>query len=183
VTEPIAEVREKSIVTADGKERPIDVMIFGTGFHATVLLHGARVIGRGGVSFADAFQQSRSAFLGVTVRGFPNLFMLLGPNTGLGHNSVVLMIEAQIRYVMSCLDLMRRKGCPVMEVRESSQKRFGDFLRRRLAGTVWQAGRCRSWYQDPATGENPTIWPGSVGEYQRRTRSASARDYELSGKA
>jgi cation diffusion facilitator CzcD-associated flavoprotein CzcO len=103
--------------------------VFSAPFHATVLLYGARVIGRGGVSFADAFRQSRSAFLGVTARGFPNLFMLLGPNTGLGHNSVVLMIEAQIRYVMSCLVLMKRKDRPVMEVRESSQKRFGDFLR------------------------------------------------------
>jgi cation diffusion facilitator CzcD-associated flavoprotein CzcO len=182
VTEPIAEVREKSIVTADGKERLIDVLIFGTGFHATVLLHGASILGRGGVSFADAFRQRRSAFLGVTARGFPNLFMLLGPNTGLGHNSVVLMIESQIRYVMSCLKLMRRKGRSVMEVREDCQERFGDFLRKRLAGTVWQAGGCRSWYQDPATGENPTIWPGSVGDYQRRTRSVSAADYELRGR-
>ena len=127
VTEPIAEVREKSIVTADGKERPIDVLIFGTGFHATVLLHGARILGRGGVSFADAWGQRKSAFLGVTARGFPNLFMLLGPNTGLGHNFVVLMIEAQIRYVMSCLKLVRRKGRSVMEVREDCQERFGDF--------------------------------------------------------
>jgi cation diffusion facilitator CzcD-associated flavoprotein CzcO len=179
VTDGITEVREHSIVTADGVERPIDVLIFGTGFRATEPLIGVRLVGRGGVEIHDAWRERMSAYLGVTVAGFPNLFLLLGPNTGLGHNSVVLMIEAQVRYVMSCLSLMKRRKKRVLEVRPETQKQFVADIYRRLEGTVWQSGGCRSWYQDPRTGENTTLWPGSVVAYVRRTKSASPADYRL----
>jgi cation diffusion facilitator CzcD-associated flavoprotein CzcO len=181
VTEPISEVREHSVVTASGAERPADVLIYATGFRATDLLHGVRLIGRSGLDFHQAWRASRSAFFGIVMSGFPNFFMLLGPNTGLGHNSVVLMIEAQIQYVMSCLKQMQRRGCSAMELRPESQSRFGEFLRKRLPDSVWQSGGCRSWYQDAETGENPTIWPGTVVAYRRRTRRVAARDYEWSG--
>src|ERR1700757_2538754 len=98
-----------------------------------------------------------TAYLGITVTGFPNFFILLGPNTGLGHNSVVLMIEAQGRYVMSCLRLMRTRGQRVMELRGASQERFLGEIRRRMPQTVWEAGGCKSWYQDKATGESPVL--------------------------
>ncbi|MGB7283755.1 MAG: NAD(P)/FAD-dependent oxidoreductase [Candidatus Acidiferrum sp.] len=179
VTEGIAEVREHSIVTTDGVERPIDVLIFGTGFRATEPLIGIRVVGRGGMEIHDAWRERMSAHLGVTVSGFPNFFLLLGPNTGLGHNSVVLMIEAQVRYVMSCLQLMKRRKKSVLEVRPETQNNFVAEVHRRLQGTVWQSGGCQSWYQDQRTGENTTLWPGSVVAYLRRTRSASPADYEL----
>ncbi|SPF47809.1 conserved hypothetical protein [Candidatus Sulfopaludibacter sp. SbA4] len=179
VTAPIAEVRAHSIVTADGAERPVDVMIYGTGFRATEILRGIRIVGRGGVEIHDAWEERISAFLGITVSGFPNFFLLLGPNTGLGHNSVVLMIEAQVRYVMSCLRLMRRRRETVMEVRESSQQGFAAEIRNRLRGTVWESGGCRSWYLDPRTGESPALWPGSVVAYQWRTRAVSSKDYEF----
>ncbi len=181
VTDGIAEVREHSIVTQDGKEREVDVLIYGTGFRASEPLHDVRIVGRDGVDLAQAWRERISAFLGVTVSGFPNFFMLLGPNTGLGHNSVVLMSEAQVGYVMDCLQLMRRRGNHVIEVKPDIQKRFVEEVRQRLAGTVWQSGGCVSWYQDATTGENPTVWPGSVVAYMRRTRSVSAADYELSG--
>jgi len=174
-------VREDSVVTADGVERPADVLIYATGFRATDLLHGVRIVGRGGIDFQQAWRASRSALFGITISGFPNFFMLLGPNTGLGHNSVLLMFEAQIRYVMSCLRAIERSGCSVMDLRPESQRRFGVFLRRRLASTVWQAGGCRSWYQNAETGENPAIWPGSVVAYRRRTRRVAAADYDWSG--
>ena len=179
VTAPIEEVREHSIVARDGRQRDIDVVIYGTGFHVTEPFRDTRIIGRGGVEIHEAWKQSASAFLGVTVSGFPNLFLLLGPNTGLGHNSVVLMIEAQLRYVMSCLRMMQRRGQAVMEVRRNSQQRFVELARRRLARTVWQTGGCSSWYKDRQTGENPTLWPGSVIAYMRKTRRASAQDYEF----
>jgi cation diffusion facilitator CzcD-associated flavoprotein CzcO len=179
VTEAIAEVREHSIVTANGVERPVDVLIFGTGFRATEPLIGIRIVGRGGVEIHEAWRERMSAYLGVTVSGFPNLFLLLGPNTGLGHNSVVLMIEAQVRYVMSCLALMQRGPRHVLEVRPETQRQFVTDLHRRLAGTVWQSGGCRSWYQDQRTGENTTLWPGSVVAYTQRTREVSPADYEL----
>jgi cation diffusion facilitator CzcD-associated flavoprotein CzcO len=179
VTDAIKEVRAHSIVTADGIERPADVLIYGTGFRVTELLLGTRIVGRGGLEIHDAWRERVSAFLGITVAGFPNFFMLLGPNTGLGHNSVVLMIEAQVRYVMSCLRIMRRRGQAVMEVRTASQEKFVERVRRRLATSVWQAGGCRSWYQDQRTGESPVVWPGSVVDYRRRTRSAAAEDYQF----
>jgi cation diffusion facilitator CzcD-associated flavoprotein CzcO len=179
VTERITEVRDHSIITANGEERQAGVIIYGTGFQVVEPFRGTRIVGRGGVEIHDAWKQRANAFLGVTVNGFPNFFMLLGPNTGLGHNSVVLMIEAQIRYVMSCLKMMRRRGRDVLEVRLATQERFADDVRRRLAKTVWQAGGCSSWYKDRETGENPTIWPGSVVEYIGRTRRVSPADYEL----
>ena len=120
VTDGIAEVCEHSIVTRDGVERPIDVLIHGTGFRATEPLIGCRVVGKGGVEIHDAWGKRMTAYLGVTVNGFPNLFILLGPNTGLGHNSVVLMIEAQVRYTMNCLKLMQRRKQRVLEVRPDS---------------------------------------------------------------
>jgi hypothetical protein len=116
----------------------------------------------------------------MTVSGFPNFFILLGPNTGLGHNSVVLMTEAQVRYVINSLKLMHKRGSKVMEVKPASQHSFVEELRKKLAGTVWESGGCRSWYQDAKTGESPVIWPGSVVAYMRRTRSVKERDYVLS---
>ena len=178
VTERIAEVREHSIVTQDGTERPADVLIYGTGFRVTEPMIGVRLVGRGGVEIHDAWRERMSAFLGVTVSGFPNFFILLGPNTGLGHNSVVLMIEAQVRYVLSCLKMMRRRGQKVLSLRAERQKHFVEQIVQRLGRTVWQTGGCRSWYQDQKTGENTTLWPGSVVDYMRRTRSAAAKDYE-----
>jgi len=177
ITEPIQEMCAHSIVTGDGIERPVDVVIYGTGFRVTDMLLGTRIVGRDGVEIHDAWKERVAAFLGITVAGFPNFFLLLGPNTGLGHNSVVLMIEAQVRYVMSCLGMMQRRGQRVMEVRETSQRRFAERIREKLAGTVWIAGGCRSWYQDQRTGESPVVWPGSVVDYRRQTRSASAGDY------
>ncbi|HMD40358.1 MAG TPA: NAD(P)/FAD-dependent oxidoreductase [Candidatus Acidoferrum sp.] len=179
VTDSIEEVREHSIATVDGTERPIDVLIYGTGFRATEPLIGIRLFGRNGVEIHDAWRDRMSAYLGITVSGFPNLFLLLGPNTGLGHNSVVLMIEAQVNYTMSCLQLMKRRKRHILEVRPETQERFVEDIHRRLQGTVWQSGGCKSWYQDQRTGENTAIWPGSVVAYVRRTKYASLADYEL----
>jgi cation diffusion facilitator CzcD-associated flavoprotein CzcO len=179
VTEAISEVCPHSIVTRDGVERPIDVLICGTGFRASEPLIGCRVVGKGGVEIHDAWGKRMSAYLGVTVSGFPNLFILLGPNTGLGHNSVVLMIEAQVRYAMECLKLMKNRNQRVLEVRPEIQQSFVEEIYRRMTGTVWLSGGCKSWYQDQSTGEITTLWPGSVVSYLRRTRSVSASDYRL----
>ena len=183
VTDGIREIREHSIVTQDRTERPVDVLIYGTGFRATEPLHDTRVVGRNGLDIHEAWKDRISAYLGTTVSGFPNFFILLGPNTGLGHNSVVLMSEAQIGYVMDCLRLMRKRGSRVMEVKAETQQRFVDELRMRLAGTVWQSGGCRSWYQDAKTGESPVLWPGSVVSYMRKTKAVAENDYILSAAA
>jgi cation diffusion facilitator CzcD-associated flavoprotein CzcO len=179
VTDRIAEVREHSVVTQDGAERPVDVLIYGTGFHVTEQFIGMKLFGRNGLEIHDAWRNGLSAYLGVTVSGFPNFFMLLGPNTGLGHNSVVLMIEAQVKYVINCLKLMRKRNISALEVRAESQKHFAANLRDHMARTVWQSGGCRSWYQDTHTGENTTLWPGSVIQYFRAMRSVSLSEYDL----
>ncbi|HKV25581.1 MAG TPA: NAD(P)/FAD-dependent oxidoreductase [Candidatus Acidoferrum sp.] len=180
VTSGISEVREHSIVTSDGVERPVDALIYGTGFRATEPLIGARIVGRGGMEIHDAWRDRMSAYFGITVSGYPNFFVLLGPNTGLGHNSIILMTEGQVRYVMSCLRLMKRKKKHVLEVRQEVQKQFVDSIHRRLQTTVWVSGGCKSWYLDSRTGENTTLWPGTVLEYVRRTWHASTADYTLS---
>ncbi|HZU33232.1 MAG TPA: NAD(P)/FAD-dependent oxidoreductase [Candidatus Angelobacter sp.] len=180
ITAGIREVREHSIVTQDGVEHPVDVLIYGTGFRVTEPLHDTQIAGRNGLEIHQAWKERISAYLGLTVSGFPNFFILLGPNTGLGHNSVVLMSEAQIGYVMKSLELMRRRKAAAMEVKAETQNSFVQELRERLTGTVWQSGGCRSWYQDAATGENPIIWPGSVVAYIRRTRKVKEKDYVLS---
>jgi len=179
VAEKISEIREHSVVTQDGVERPVDVLIYGTGFHVTDQFIGMKLVGRRGVEIHDAWRNGMSAYLGVTVSGFPNFFILLGPNTGLGHNSVVLMIEAQVGYVINCLKLMREHRIAAMEVRAESQKHFAANIQNRMVRTVWQSGGCRSWYQDTHTGENTTLWPGSVIGYMRDMRSVAAGEYDF----
>jgi cation diffusion facilitator CzcD-associated flavoprotein CzcO len=175
VTDPIAEVRPHGVVTRDGTEHPADVIVFGTGFRVTDLPIAERIRGRDGRSLAEHWQGSPQAFRGTTVAGFPNLFLLLGPNTGLGHNSVVLMIESQIAYVLAALQRMRRTGAKVLEPRPEAQAGFVAALDKRMARTVWSTG-CRSWYID-ATGRNSTLWPGSTWAYRLRMRRFDPASY------
>ncbi|HYD59793.1 MAG TPA: alpha/beta hydrolase fold domain-containing protein [Noviherbaspirillum sp.] len=177
VTGGIAQVREHSILDKDGNEHPVDAIIFGTGFRVTDLLTPVRIIGRNGVDLNDAWRTGAQAYLGVMSAGFPNLFMLLGPNTGLGHNSVVFMAEQQIRYIMACLRLMRAQRKTSIEVQADVQRRFNDELQHRLKTTVWATG-CRSWYLDER-GKNVTLWPGFTFEYWNRMRKVKAAHYRL----
>jgi cation diffusion facilitator CzcD-associated flavoprotein CzcO len=181
VREAINDVREHGIMTADGTEHKADVLIFATGFKIAEALSSIHIVGRDGLDLHEAWQERPSAFFGITVSGFPNFYLLLGPNTGLGHNSVVLMIEAQINYIISALKLLERRRKKFMVLRPGRQQRFLAALDRRLENTVWQSGGCRSWYQDQVTGKNIAIWPGSVIGYRWRTRSVSAADYDLRG--
>lgn len=178
VTEPIREVRPHGIVTADGVEHPVDTIILGTGFHVTDSRVAGMIRGRHKRLLADAWRETMTAYLGTTVDGFPNLFLLLGPNTGLGHNSVVLMVEAQIRYVVSALTHMRREGIATIEPRADRQHAFVTEVDRRMLPTVWTRGGCRSWYLD-AGGRNSTLWPGFVGSFRRRLRRFDPSAYVI----
>ena len=171
VTDAIAEVRPHSIVTADGTERPTDTIICGTGFHVTDFPAGRRIHGPGGATLSDVWQArgSMEAYLGTTVAGFPNLFLLVGPNTGLGHTSMVFMIESQVAYVVDALAHMDAAAAATLAVRPEAQDRYNERLQRRLARTVWNRGGCRSWYLD-ANGRNTSLWPGSTWTFRRRTR-------------
>jgi cation diffusion facilitator CzcD-associated flavoprotein CzcO len=177
VTDAIAEVRAGGVVTRDGVEHPADVIVFGTGFRVTDLPIAERIRGRDGRSLAERWQGSPQAYRGTTVSGFPNLFLLLGPNTGLGHNSVVLMIESQINYVLGALERMRRDGVRAVEPTAEAQARFVAGVDRRMAKTVWATG-CRSWYID-ATGRNSTLWPGSTWRFRQRMKRFDLAAYEV----
>jgi cation diffusion facilitator CzcD-associated flavoprotein CzcO len=167
VTDRIASVTEDGIVDGAGVHHQVDTIIFGTGFRVTDPPIAGRIRGRGGLSLADSWQGSMKAHLGIAINGFPNMVMLLGPNTGLGHNSVLLMIEAQLGYVRRLLRYRASRGLATVEPTPQAQERFVADVDRRTQGSVWTAGGCVSWYLD-ATGRNSTLWPDSVRAYRRR---------------
>lgn len=180
VTDEIAEVTAHGIVTRSGNEYPVDAIIYSTGFRVTDLLGPARFVGCNGIDLNAVWRDAPEAYLGIAAAGFPNLFMLLGPNTGLGHNSVVFMAEQQISYVMQCLHAMRGREIASMEVRPEVQTQFNRSIQNRLQSTVWASG-CRSWYQN-AGGKNVTLWPGFTFEYWNRMRKVKFADYRLAEK-
>ena len=165
------------MVTADGREREVDAIVLGTGFHVTDIPAAHRIRGRGGVLLDDLWQGSPRAHLGSTVAGFPNLFFLLGPNTGLGHSSMVYMIESQIAHVLAALAHMREHGAETIEVRPEVQERYNAALERQLEGTVWNTG-CASWYLD-RTGRNSTAWPDWTWRFRRRVAQLDPAEYRL----
>jgi cation diffusion facilitator CzcD-associated flavoprotein CzcO len=176
VTDPIEQVRAGSILTRDGAERHVDAIIFGTGFRVTDPPLAGHVRGRDGHTLAEVWAGSPRAHLGTTVAGFPNLFILMGPNTGLGHTSVVYMIEAQIEHLSEALRHMRRHGLASIEPRPEAQARFVAGVEKRMRGTVWTAGGCGSWYLD-RTGRNSTLWPDFTWRFRRRAARLDPREY------
>ena len=175
VTEGITGITEAGVTTADGEEHKADVIIYATGFKVIESVTSLNVTGRDGRKLRA---ENLEAYRGITAAGFPNLFLLLGPNTALGHTSVVFMIETQIQHVLSCLRLIARDKADAIEVVESAQRRYNDALQRRLRRAVWSEGGCRSWYLD-ADGVNRTLWPGFTFEYWARTRRARPGDYAM----
>jgi cation diffusion facilitator CzcD-associated flavoprotein CzcO len=179
VTEGVAEVRARAIVDRSGMERPVDAIIFGTGFKVTDPPLAKHIRGRAGRTLAEVWAGSPQAHVGTTVTGFPNFFILMGPNTGLGHNSVVYMIEAQIKHMLAALGHMRQRGASAIEPRPEAQSAFVNDVQRRMVGTVWLAGGCASWYLD-STGRNSTLWPDFSWRFRRRVARLDATEYVLS---
>ena len=178
VTDPIRAITEKGVLTADGREHELDTIIFATGFHVTDMPLGDWLHARDGRTLQEHWRGSPQAYLGTTVAGCPNLFVLVGPNTGLGHNSIVFMIESQLRYVMDCIGYMERTGAATFEVHEQAQRDFNAQIQRQLGGSVWNTGGCASWYID-VNGKNTVIWPGSTWPYRRRLHRFDPEHYEL----
>jgi cation diffusion facilitator CzcD-associated flavoprotein CzcO len=179
VCDGIAEVRERSVVTKDGTEREVDTIVLGTGFHVTDLPIAERVRGRDGRTMAERWDGSPQAHRGTMVAGFPNFFLLLGPNTGLGHTSVVVMAEAQVGYVLEALEHMRARGIATLEVRAQAQHAWNADVQRRMTGTVWTAGGCASWYID-RNGLNTTLWPDFSFRFRRALRRFDPAEHERS---
>jgi len=178
VTDGIREVRPRSIVGGDGVEREVDTIVLGTGFHVTDLPVSELVRGRDGRTLAEAWDGSPEAYKGAAVAGYPNLFFLVGPNTGLGHNSIVFMIESQVSYVADALRTMRARGARTVAVRPEAQAAYNAEVQEMTRGTVWVNGGCASYYID-RNGRNSTIWPTFTWPFRSRTRRFDEAAYAL----
>ena len=181
VTDGIARVTPHGIITSDGQEREVDVIIVATGFHTTELPIAAKLTGRDGIRLDEHFaEHGMQAYKGSTVHGFPNLFFVVGPNTGLGHSSMVFMIESQVAYILDALShlgrLSRRRGVAAIEPTAAAQRSYVDRLQDKMEGTVWSAGGCASWYLD-SHGRNVTLWPGATFTFRRMTARFDPEHY------
>lgn len=175
VTDRVARIVPEGVVTADGTLRAVDAIVYGTGFAVQEYLGKVEVHGRDGRSLAEAWARGAEAYKGTTVAGFPNMFLLGGPNTGLGHSSVVYMAEAQVQYVLGALAHLDRQRWPLLDVRAEAQATFNAELAERLSRTVWSSG-CGAWYTTPE-GRNTTLWPGHTYEFKRRLAAFDAENY------
>lgn len=177
LADEVAEVGEASLTLAGGRTLEVDAILYGTGFAVHDYLGGLTVTGRGGARLADRWREGAQAYLGTTIAGFPNLFTMTGPNTGLGHNSMIAMIESQARYALQALRTLRAHELASLECRRERQDAFNAWLTRRMAKMVWASG-CKSWYLDEH-GKNTTLWPGLATAFRARTRRLRLADYVL----
>jgi cation diffusion facilitator CzcD-associated flavoprotein CzcO len=176
ISTAISRVNADAIITADGREHPCDVLIYGTGFAATDFLAPIQIRGLGGQQLNQAWQDGAEAFKGISVNGFPNLFILYGPNTNLGHNSIIYMLESQFRYVLGCLALLRARNARYMDVKATVQQRFNQRIQLRSQQTIWEQG-CTSWYRT-ASGKSTNNWPGYTFTYRLQTHAPDSADYD-----
>jgi cation diffusion facilitator CzcD-associated flavoprotein CzcO len=178
VTDGIAEIRAHTIVTKDGTERPVDVIIYATGFETSEAKPPFPIAGRAGLDLAHAWSRNIEAYLGTTIPGFPNAFLLLGPNVGLGHSSMIFMMESQFAYVLDAIKTMRARRIKSVEVRHDVAVRYNNRLQKRLEHTVWNTGGCASWYLT-SSGKNTTAWPGFTFEFRLKTRRFDVASYDI----
>lgn len=176
-TNGIGQIEEHAVIDEKGNRAEVDIIIYGTGFKVTNTPLAHHIYGIGGHSLAQEWNGSPKAYLGTMVSGFPNLFILQGPNTGLGHSSVVFMMEAQIMHMQKVIKYMRAKYVDVMQPTRQAQQRFVDETSKAIQQTVWSLGGCKSWYIDE-TGRNSTIWPSFTFTYRRLASKFKAEDYE-----
>jgi len=181
VTDGIKEIKEYSVIDRNGKEHPADAIIFGTGFitDPRIYMKDFKLTGLQGRDLRQDWKDGAEAYYGISVNGYPNMFQLVGPNTGLGHNSVIFMIENQVEYVVNCIKTMSKKGAKYMDINATVQKEFNDDIQEKLKGTVWTSG-CQSWYQQ-ADGRNMALWPGTTVRYQRELRNVDYAVYDWVG--
>ncbi len=175
VTDAIVSADAGGLTDAAGVQHKVDTIIYATGFKPFSLLEGLEVIGKDGQSMADCFAGGVRAHNTVSVPGFPNFAFLTGPNSGLGHNSIILMIEAQVDYIIGCIKLVAGKGATSMDVKADATDKYDRQLQAGLEGSVWHTG-CKSWYVG-ADGRNHTLWPGTTVKYRRDMRIVDAADF------
>ncbi|WP_420039183.1 flavin-containing monooxygenase [Gordonia sp. MP11Mi] len=179
VTEGIERIESDGVVTADGKLHEVDTIVLGTGFAATEFLSPMTVTGLGGEDLNDAWSGGAQAYLGITVAGFPNFFMLYGPNTNLSHNSIVYMLESQFAYIVDAVREIDRSGAGWLTVRQDVEDAYNADIQRQLGTTVWATG-CDGWYTT-AAGKNTQNWPGFTFTYRSVTREFDPNAYASPG--
>lgn len=177
VTDGIAQVEANGIRDRQGLLRPADALIFGTGFETQQPVLAGQVIGRDGLDLALAWQNGPEAYKGTVVAGFPNAFFVVGPNTGLGHNSMIYMIESQAAYIADAVRLLRQTDFAPITVSAAAQAQYNQGLQARMATAVWQTG-CQSWYIN-AAGKNTTLWPGFTFAFRRQTKFFDRAAFEV----
>ena len=153
------------------------MIIYGTGFKATEFLTPMQVTGLNGLDLNEAWKDGADAYKGLCVSGFPNLFLLYGPNTNLAHSSIIFMLESQIRYVMQCVRMLLDPGLAYMNIKAERQQHFSEQMQDALKSSVWVAG-CNSWYANEA-GKVINNWPGFTFTYRLLTGKLDLQDYEL----
>jgi cation diffusion facilitator CzcD-associated flavoprotein CzcO len=173
----LAKVDGSMLIAQDGTAHEVDAIIFATGFHATDMPIAQRVHGAAGVTLAQAWAGDMRALRGTTVPGFPNLCLVIGPNTGLGHNSMIHIIESQLDYIVDYLKILDTEGVAALDARPGAQDRWCADIERRMSSTVWATGGCVSWYLN-AAGRNPTLWPGSTLRFRQATRRVDRSEYD-----
>lgn len=177
ISDSIEEVVPEGIKTKDGVLHSFDAMVFGTGFKATEFLSPMEIKGQDDRNLNEVWKNGAEAYLGLSVAGFPNFFMLYGPNTNLGHNSIVYMIESQVRYILSALNTMAEKGFRALSPKPQAMKKYNEKLNVRFGKFVWDTG-CTNWYTNEA-GKNTNNWPGHTYEYSRRTKEIDLSEFDL----
>ncbi|MFJ3337714.1 flavin-containing monooxygenase [Streptomyces sp. NPDC086766] len=179
VTGGLAEVRGSTLVAADGSEAEVDAIVFGTGFHVTDMPIAERVVGADGRTLAETWKGGMEALRGASAAGFPNWMTIIGPNTGLGNSSMILMIESQLNYMADYLrQLNVLGGRAALDARPDAVGAWNHMVQERMKRTVWNTGGCTSWYLD-ASGRNTTVWPGTTAEFRRATRRVDLAEYEV----
>ena len=179
VTDGIKEVTPTGVITKDGQERAADCIILGTGFvvDPRIYMKSFEMRGLGGHTVQEDWKVSPTSYYGITTANYPNMYQLVGPHTGLGHNSIIFMIEAQAEYIVQCMKKVKEKGVDYIDVKPQAMVRFLGEMSDALKGTVWSSG-CKSWYQT-ADGINFAIWPKSTWRYWMETRTVNEGDYNF----
>ena len=182
ITGGVEAIESNGLRSKDGTTRTVDTIIYGTGFHTTTFPKLFDIIGRGGRNLVKEWNQSGpEGYYGTSVHGFPNLLFMVGPNTGLGHNSIIHMMESQLNYILNYLQHLRKTPTPpsYFDVRSNAQETFNHTVQEKLSKMVWSTGGCASYYLLNYEGKNSSIWPGSTMSYRRQTKKVNIDDFEM----
>ena len=177
IDSPLASLEASELIAKDGRRAQADVSVFATGFQSAHQPYAQRVFGADGVRLCDEWAEGMYGHASISVPGFPNMFVMNGPNAGLGHNSAIVMLETQIGYIVQALDYQTATGVEILEVRRDRADDYATKIATMSANTVWMRGGCESWYRDPRNGKLTLLWPGSTMSFREAAGRFDARDY------